>query len=364
MLLPNRHQNTGDYRYGFNGKELDNEIKGEGLQIDYGFRIYDPRLGKFLSEDPLTASYPWYTPYQFAGNSPLMFIDLDGLERHWYVYDDLAKKGTTKITFEKDDYGFLWPLGGEDWSIYKKKLVTNGGFWQNKVEWKYDKGIVFKSEENFQLAREAIEEGIMTFDEISKIKSNDSFKEFISIALLDLHDGVDDGMASLIVLQARKKAVNALKQTIKGKASAQQKTITGEIKTSVNSSNKSIVKPGGSSKNIKSTVQTLKSTRDQAVRKAWKQEKALIEITGRGTRNWTKVEMEAIKASKTGRISGYQGHHINNVNSSPNLAGNPNNIKFVKAKGEHLSEHGGNFRNNTSGSLFNREVPFPFIQKQ
>jgi hypothetical protein len=30
--------------------------------------------------DPLTSSYPWYTPYQFAGNNPIKFIDLDGLE--------------------------------------------------------------------------------------------------------------------------------------------------------------------------------------------------------------------------------------------------------------------------------------------
>lgn len=40
----------GIYRYGFNGKENDNEVKGEGNQQDYGMRIYDPRLGKFLSE--------------------------------------------------------------------------------------------------------------------------------------------------------------------------------------------------------------------------------------------------------------------------------------------------------------------------
>jgi len=38
-------------------------------------------VARFLSVDPLTRSYPWYTPYQFAGNSPLKFIDLDGLER-------------------------------------------------------------------------------------------------------------------------------------------------------------------------------------------------------------------------------------------------------------------------------------------
>ncbi|MEV4884624.1 hypothetical protein MRBLMN1_003149 [Chitinophaga ginsengisegetis] len=70
----------GVYRYGFNGKENDNEIKGEGNQQDYGMRVYDPRIGKFLSVDPLTQEYPWYTPYQFAGNKPIWAVDLDGAE--------------------------------------------------------------------------------------------------------------------------------------------------------------------------------------------------------------------------------------------------------------------------------------------
>ncbi|OFY83919.1 MAG: hypothetical protein A3F72_07940 [Bacteroidetes bacterium RIFCSPLOWO2_12_FULL_35_15] len=63
-----------------NGKEKDNEVSGNGNSYDYGFRIYIPRLGRFLSVDPLTQSYPWYTPYQFAGNKPIVFIDIDGLE--------------------------------------------------------------------------------------------------------------------------------------------------------------------------------------------------------------------------------------------------------------------------------------------
>ncbi|PUZ24221.1 RHS repeat-associated core domain-containing protein [Chitinophaga costaii] len=68
------------YRYGFNGKENDNEVKGDGDQQDYGMRIYDPRAGRFLSVDPITAKYPELTPYQFASNSPIDAIDLDGLE--------------------------------------------------------------------------------------------------------------------------------------------------------------------------------------------------------------------------------------------------------------------------------------------
>ncbi len=79
--MPGRKYDAGNkYRYGFNGKENDNEIKGEGNQQDYGLRIYDPKLGKFLSVDPLIHSYPFYSPYHFAGNSPIKFIDLDGGE--------------------------------------------------------------------------------------------------------------------------------------------------------------------------------------------------------------------------------------------------------------------------------------------
>lgn len=83
MGMPGRQYDNGsEYRYGFNGKENDNEVKGEGNQQDYGMRIYDPRLGRFLSIDPLTRDYPWYTPYQFAGNMPISAIDLDGAEPH------------------------------------------------------------------------------------------------------------------------------------------------------------------------------------------------------------------------------------------------------------------------------------------
>jgi RHS repeat-associated protein len=76
-------------RYGFNGKEKDDEgMGGGGSTYDHGFRIYNASLGKFLSVDPLSKSYPWYTPYQYAGNKPIIAIDLDGAEEtiviRWY----------------------------------------------------------------------------------------------------------------------------------------------------------------------------------------------------------------------------------------------------------------------------------------
>ncbi len=100
MQLPGRTVTSGTgYRYGFNGKENDNEVKGNGNQQDYGMRIYDPRVGKFLSVDPLTNDYPMLTPYQYASNRPIDGIDLDGLE-----YLDIKKYNHSVwglIKFEK-----------------------------------------------------------------------------------------------------------------------------------------------------------------------------------------------------------------------------------------------------------------------
>ncbi len=105
--MPGRKFSTsGSYRYGFNGKENDNDVKDvEGSQQDYGLRIYDPRLGRFLSVDPLTHSFPWYTPYQFAGNIPTIAIDLDGAEEYiiikWVHRGQLRGIGVIKVPDDK-----------------------------------------------------------------------------------------------------------------------------------------------------------------------------------------------------------------------------------------------------------------------
>lgn len=79
MGMPGRSSNSDIYKYGFNGKENDNEIKGLGNQIDFGERIYDPRSGRFLSVDPLANKYPFQSAYVFAANSPLALIDVRGM---------------------------------------------------------------------------------------------------------------------------------------------------------------------------------------------------------------------------------------------------------------------------------------------
>jgi RHS repeat-associated protein len=105
MEMPGRTYSAGAYRYGFNGKEDDDEWSKQ----DYGMRIYDSRVARFLSVDPIAGQYPELTPYQFASNTPIQAIDLDGLEA-WVAYKNILMDGTTKIQLMFDDK--LQPIQG------------------------------------------------------------------------------------------------------------------------------------------------------------------------------------------------------------------------------------------------------------
>lgn len=80
MLVPNRHGSSDSYRYGFQGQEKDDELKGEGNSLNYEFRMHDPRVGRFLSLDPLSPQYPHNSPYAFAENRVIDGVELEGKE--------------------------------------------------------------------------------------------------------------------------------------------------------------------------------------------------------------------------------------------------------------------------------------------
>ncbi len=82
-------QPNSNYRYGFNGKEQDNEDYGEGNAYDFGARIYDPRLGRFFSTDPRTSEYAWESPYAYHRNSPILSIDFEGKGDPPYVINNV-----------------------------------------------------------------------------------------------------------------------------------------------------------------------------------------------------------------------------------------------------------------------------------
>lgn len=70
---------TTEYLY--NGKEFQMELGW----YDYGFRMYDATLGRFPSLDPLADKFHWVSPYNYAENSPIAFIDLWGLQKYYYL---------------------------------------------------------------------------------------------------------------------------------------------------------------------------------------------------------------------------------------------------------------------------------------
>lgn len=71
-------KNRMGYCFGFNGQLKDDEVYGDANAYDFGARLYDPRLGKWLAVDPLAAKYPFTSPYAFAKNAPILLIDIDG----------------------------------------------------------------------------------------------------------------------------------------------------------------------------------------------------------------------------------------------------------------------------------------------
>jgi len=120
MDMPNRSFNAGDYRFGFNGKEADRNGEWGNLNhYDYGFRIYNPGIAKFLSVDPLRRGYPSWTPYAFAMNRVIDGVDLDGLEFKW-IGDWYEKNVGSELTVSK------WDHGEEDgWVEFGAKLAGN-----------------------------------------------------------------------------------------------------------------------------------------------------------------------------------------------------------------------------------------------
>ena len=102
MLVPNRHASSNNYRYGFQGQEKDDELKGEGNSLNYTFRMHDPRVGRFFAVDPLAPKYPFYSPYHFSSNSPISSIELEGLE------SSDVKNENEKLSFgERTFLGFV-----------------------------------------------------------------------------------------------------------------------------------------------------------------------------------------------------------------------------------------------------------------
>lgn len=69
------------YRFAVQGQDEDDEIHGaRGTRYSFEHRMHDPRVGRFLSLDPLAAKYPHNSPYAFSENRVIDAVELEGLE--------------------------------------------------------------------------------------------------------------------------------------------------------------------------------------------------------------------------------------------------------------------------------------------
>jgi len=117
------------YLFGYQNQEKDNEIAGEGNHINFKFRGYDPRTGRFWSVDPLAAKYPYYSSYQFSGNRVIDMIELEGLE----PTESGSYGGQGAIAPELDDDGNAvegtenqrWTWNNDVWNATKIGVTQN-----------------------------------------------------------------------------------------------------------------------------------------------------------------------------------------------------------------------------------------------
>ncbi len=88
--MPGRSYSSTAYKYGFNGKEKDDEVKGSGNTMDFGARMYDSRLGRWFAVDPKAAQYTSYSPYHAMYDNPIIVKDNDGEENIIVVGTDIG----------------------------------------------------------------------------------------------------------------------------------------------------------------------------------------------------------------------------------------------------------------------------------
>ncbi|MBS1749471.1 MAG: hypothetical protein JST63_06185 [Bacteroidetes bacterium] len=154
-------------------------------------RLEGERHSRFLSVDPLASGYPMLTPYQFAGNSPIMFIDLDGLEPKKgeinygknIIFGKVNEKAIEDKFLLKNKYN-LPKRTNENWLGYASDIVRAAEMMTQFVkEGTTPQNVVFQTHGNGgSLVTEGIHKGQGSFipNPTKPANSNDNYSTFTS----------------------------------------------------------------------------------------------------------------------------------------------------------------------------------------
>jgi RHS repeat-associated protein len=141
MLQAGRSKNAGGYRFGFNGMEQTKGVQGDGAGTfyDYKNRDYDPWIIRFKRTDALEAKYPFYSPYQFAGNKPINSIDLDGLEEFIVIsyHTNKQSKAPFRTVVYQRTRDSVDPSYAHIWEKYHQKEYGTQGVLYVDVDERY-----------------------------------------------------------------------------------------------------------------------------------------------------------------------------------------------------------------------------------
>jgi len=312
----------------FTGYEKDKET---GLDFAEA-RYYNNQHARFTAVDPLlssgrSASPQTFNRYIYVMNNPLIFVDPTGLQAGavMWVRGSKEKENRHFVLSTKNPGGYSRHYGRE-------RIYSNG----YTVEVSSRGFITVGADKTTKIYRQGISHSVTPGGESNgEILVNELGRRGdASMKMIGLLAG-----GAIVAGAGAAAAVPAGGVVFAG-------TVVGESLLTYQG-----IEQGAAAQHEAAMMGSIESDRRYAVDQAWKQEAELVRQTGEGSRRWTPEQKQELL--ETGKVKGYEGHHINSVNGHPEQARDPNNVTLVE-RNQHFELHDRNWRNQTEGPYVRR----------